>query len=85
VEAMACGIQVVATDCPFGPAEILGPNQFGQLIPTGDPVALEEAIRRSLHGEFRVSPSSLKARASDFAVDTATDRYVALLRGPTEQ
>ncbi|MDZ4378801.1 MAG: glycosyltransferase [Xanthomonadaceae bacterium] len=33
VEAMACGTQVIATNCPHGPAEILAGGKFGQLVP----------------------------------------------------
>nr|WP_291322451.1 glycosyltransferase [Desulfonatronospira sp.] len=33
IEALACGTQIVATDCPSGPAEILEDGQYGQLVP----------------------------------------------------
>lgn len=31
IEAMACGIPVVATDCPFGPSDIIKDNETGLL------------------------------------------------------
>jgi glycosyltransferase involved in cell wall biosynthesis len=38
LEAMACGVPVIAADCPYGPKEILGsttdPSQYGILIPS---------------------------------------------------
>lgn len=79
VEAMACGTQVIATDCPYGPAEILGRGQFGQLIPVNDVSALAAALRKSLLGEFHVPTDSLKARAQDFTIERAMNRYLELL------
>lgn len=75
VEAMACGTQVVATDCPCGPAEILGQGTYGQLVPRGDAGALEHAIRRVLTGKFRVAPEILQQRAGYFTLARAADAY----------
>lgn len=79
VEAMACGTQVIATDCPYGPAEILANGQFGQLIPTNNAGALETALRQSLQGSTYFPPDSLKARAQDFTIEKATQQYIELL------
>lgn len=78
IEAMACGTQVVSTDCPHGPAEVLDGGRYGQLVPVGDPAALAAAIERSLDGEFRVDPDVLRARAAEFSVEKATRRYLEL-------
>jgi glycosyltransferase involved in cell wall biosynthesis len=44
IQALACGTEVVATDCPSGPREILDGGRHGTLVPVGAPAALAAAI-----------------------------------------
>ncbi|GIX03430.1 MAG: glycosyl transferase [Planctomycetaceae bacterium] len=48
LEAIACGLPVVATDCPTGPAEILEQGRWGELVPVGDSRAMAQAVIRVL-------------------------------------
>ncbi len=44
LEALACGVQIVSTDCPSGPAEILEGVPSARLTPVADPAALAGSI-----------------------------------------
>ncbi len=71
VEAMACGAPVVATDCAYGPAQILGQGRWGVLVQPGAPRELAEAVLSVLDDpgrRQRLSKAGLE-RARDF--DTA--------------
>jgi glycosyltransferase involved in cell wall biosynthesis len=77
IEALAAGTPVVSTDCPSGPREILSDGQFGRLVPMGDAAALAAAMAESLASPH--DTAALQARAQDFSIDKAVDRYLQLL------
>jgi glycosyltransferase involved in cell wall biosynthesis len=77
IEALACGCPAVSTDCPSGPAEILGNGEYGALVPVGDDAALAEAIQSVLDNPPQ--RNILRKRAAMFSVDRAVDRYESLL------
>lgn len=78
IQAMACGCQVVATDCPSGPLEILNNGEHGSLVPVGDEGRLSVAILDRLN-ERTVIPDVVE-RSLFFSVKSSVDAYVALMR-----
>lgn len=48
IEAAALGVPIVATDCHYGPREVLQDGRYGELVPTEDPEALGRGIERML-------------------------------------
>ncbi|MBV8473488.1 MAG: glycosyltransferase, partial [Alphaproteobacteria bacterium] len=74
VEALGCGTQVVSTDCPFGPSEILEGGRYGRLVPVGDVPALAQAMLRAL--DDPMPEQALRERASAFSLATAGRAYL---------
>jgi glycosyltransferase involved in cell wall biosynthesis len=76
-EALACGAQIVSTDCPSGPAEILENGKFGRLVPVGDEAALARAVEATM--DSPLPADMLRGRAEDFSVDAAVEKYLGVL------
>lgn len=73
VEALHCGLSVVATDCPHGPAEALGRGEFGTLVPMNDEEALAAAMADALAAPR--DQDRQRARAAEFSAKRAVDAY----------
>jgi glycosyltransferase involved in cell wall biosynthesis len=81
VEAMACNTPVVATDCPYGPAEIISDGLNGVLTPPADAEALSQAIIRVLKDpslQRRLAERG-RIRSQDFTAPKIADVYGDLL------
>lgn len=83
VEALACGAQVVATDCPSGPREILEDGRWGALVPVGDVQALAQAMLAALQTPTE-HLCDVRQRARDFEQARAVDAYLEVLGLPRQ-
>lgn len=79
IEALACQTQIVASDCPHGPREILEDGRLGLLVPPEDAAALSDAITRAITSEHWVEPRLLRHRARDFSLAASLAKWNDLL------
>jgi glycosyltransferase involved in cell wall biosynthesis len=83
IEALACGVPVVSTDCPSGPREILLDGRGGPLVPVGDADTMAAAIHQLL-GNRAFAHSLLQNAKSGlyrFRPDASASKYLALVEG----
>jgi glycosyltransferase involved in cell wall biosynthesis len=76
-EAMACGVPPVATDCDFGPREIIQDRVNGFLVPVGNIEKIAEKVIELLtDDDLRTKISeNAKARALDFDISKIVKEY----------
>ena len=86
VEALAAGVPVVSTNCPYGPSEILKNGEYGILVENGNANALAEGIARVLSGHGVVAP---REAVEPYTIEATVARYESCLaevmRGRLEQ
>lgn len=56
VEALAAGVPIISTKCPYGPPELLHNGEYGTLVPTNDPKAMAQAIIDQLQNPRQAAP-----------------------------
>lgn len=75
LETLAHGVSVIATDCDFGPRQILENGRYGCLVQTGNPGVLASAIRSHLAGRVEYE----RWDSSRFSETDIAARYLAFM------
>lgn len=76
IEALYCGVPLIATDCKSGPREILGGGKYGTLLPVGDCARLASGILEALNSNHVPPPEE---SWQPFTADCVVDQYLSLL------
>lgn len=81
VEAMACGLLVISSDCKSGPKEILGNDEFGLLYPVGDIQLLVKKIKYYLYeieNSLDIKNKSIE-RLKEFNIERILNEYKEII------
>jgi len=83
---MVLGTPVVASDCPFGPGEIITHSANGLLFPPGDPVALARAVENLLPDSTAIEriAEATRQRSQVFSASAAAGKVEKLLLNQLE-
>lgn len=73
IEAMACGVAIVATDCDGGTSEILEYGKWGKLVPIKSEVRMAKAILETLAADNL--PNVLE-RVDSFSIESIREKYI---------
>lgn len=87
IEAMACGLPVIAADCPSGPNEIVRDGENGVLVPAQEVVALADAMNRLMSDEAerrRLANGGAEVKER-FSLGKITDAWQELLHQVVKQ
>jgi glycosyltransferase involved in cell wall biosynthesis len=84
LEAMACGIPVVASDLPANREVVGRDGRTGSLVAPGDAAALAEAIRKLVKNpslRHEIGSAARLLVQSHFDIERVADRYLSLYAG----
>ncbi len=76
VEALACGTQVISTDCPGGPKMILENGKYGRLVPVNDIEAMSKEIISILTKPDHNNKSLRIKRGQEFSIENLGYKYL---------
>jgi len=76
IEALAQGCQIVSTDCPTGPREILENGKYGRLVEVGDIEGMSEAIKMAT--QKTITTDGLVEHLRQFSTENSANSYERL-------
>ena len=79
IEALSLKKQIVSTDCPSGPREILDNGKYGLLVPVSDHIKLATSINSILNKKVVFRGRELLDRAKDFNIDNSVNNFLKLI------
>ncbi|WP_350342381.1 glycosyltransferase [Proteinivorax tanatarense] len=81
VEALSCGVNVITTNCPSGPMEIINYGEFGTFVPVGDYKKMSDKIKDTLNNSPKISAETLVKRGKEFSISKTASEYLELVNG----
>ena len=83
IEAMACGLPVVAFDCLWGPRSIISDGEDGLLVENGNTEMMADTIKSLINHPEIIWEMGLKARENvwRFNIDTIANKWKLLFDG----
>ncbi len=82
LEAMACKLPVICTNCPSGPRELIKNNKTGILVPMDSADELSAAITNALdhyNTMLVMSENAAENVKNKYNIDSISDKYLAIL------
>ena len=77
IEALGSACQIISTDCPSGPNEILSGGEYGKIVEIKDHKKMARYITETL--DNAIPKSKLLERAYDFTIENGVKEYVSTI------
>ena len=78
VHALSQGKKIIATDCEFGPREVLLDGKLGTLIQPGNQDELLKAMQNIFENQG-ASQERLIERSKDFSIDKISEKFISMI------
>lgn len=82
VEAMECGLPVVAFDCSYGPSDIINNNKDGFLIPQGNLELMQKKIEELINSfdlRYNLSKNAV-VKAEQYSIENIIKQWINLYK-----